>query len=449
MKKTFKYAWLMVAALAVGLWSCSKSDDTPDKRGDVTEGKAATVQLRLAFPQTYAADVNAKDTENEVKKVYLYILNADNGAIVTYQEFDVADLTPNGNNNYTSSSIRTTSGNRKIFAGVNLPIAMRNNISQNGLSAIDETTVYDLGLGELNDTTGIGFSMFSTQVLEKTLLSDEDSPTGNSITIEVERMVGKVSVVADLGTVGTCTDGSGTLEDLAFDLGIINKKTYVLQYMDGGIIKDPNYAGYAHSGGIFAPGSYDETDFYDFTGSYLDVDDISETDNSVLNAKYAPENTADLALQGSNTYISLKGYFVPTQFSDDQGDPKSVTYTKGEGFWTVDDATNGLKFFDDRDEAADYAENILGIPATDVDDVIVEYADGICYYNLYVSKANGYNFLRNNYYKATVTAVNSLGNPDPGPEDPDQPVDGDLATIEVEIDIVPWNLILEDHEAGK
>jgi len=436
----------MAAALIVSLAGCSKDDvsgtQNPD---DVTAGTEATVVLNLSFPQTYAADANATTEETAVKNVDVFVINPSTGGIITHKNLtngdqDLDDKT----NNVWQATVKTTSGEKQILVGVNLPNSIRSVIAQNGLSGADENTVHTLTYGLLNDATA-GFAMFSTEVLEQELYSDEEitaDPTlDNELSIQVERMVAKVGVVAPSGGVDTTpvTDGTFT-GDYEFTLGKVNKKTYAMQYTDGlGVIRDPNYlsAEYKESPG------FDNTDFFgplDDPDGYVNVvvSPVVSTD-----FKYASENVADLALKGTNTYVSVKAVFIPDNFSDATGTETTNTNSTGVSFWTV---TRGddVKYFDTETTADQYVTNGGGIKSA-------EYVDGECYYNSYLSYANGYNVLRNNYYKVTITKINSLGSPNPDVDDDEEeePIDGDFASIDVLIDIVPWTVVDEDHELGK
>ncbi|MCD7935920.1 MAG: Mfa1 family fimbria major subunit [Tannerellaceae bacterium] len=430
-----------IAALTVGLSGCSKDDvsnggDGPD---DVTAGAEATVVLNLSFPQTYAVDGNATTQETAVKNVDIFVINPSNGAIITHKNLVTgdADLDDQTDNKW-KATVKTTSGEKQILVGVNLPNSIRSAVAQGGLAGANENTVHTLTYGLLNDATE-GFAMFSTEVLEHELYSDDDiandNTLNNNLSIQVERMVAKVAVTAASVDASAVTDGTftGTYE---FTLGKVNKKTYAMQYTDAlGVIRDPNYL----SSDYNDPSGFDNSDFFN---PLDDPTGYAVTDGTVF--KYAPENVADLALKGTNTYVSVKAEFIPANFSDATGTETPNSNSSPVSFWTV---TRGddVKYFDDEDVADQYITNGGGSKSA-------EYENGVCYYNSYLSYNNGYNVLRNYYYKVTVTKILSLGSPDPDVDDDEEeePIDGDFAMIDVDIDIVPWTVVNEDdHQLGK
>jgi len=68
------------------------------------------------------------------------------------------------------------------------------------------------------------------------------------------------------------------------------------------------------------------------------------------------------------------------------------------------------------------------------------YTNGICYYNLFLNPDNSYSVIRNAFYKATVTDILALGNPDPYPQNPEEPIET-ATTISVDIQVEPWTMV--------
>ncbi len=469
MKKIFKYAWLMAAALTVGLWSCSNHDDVPDNGGeDVTpvEGVETNLYLTLQFPGTYATTRTDSGTADEsvINTLDLFILNADGSQLITRKRVDDGSV-----NNGSTITVTTSSGNRLIFAAVNLPDEFLTQIIADKLDAVNDQTEYEVTVAQL--TAEYGFVMFSSEVSAVTLWTTEelsaDASLSNDISLDMVRMVGKVGTVKgsalNQNITGYANDGDPAtvigevdLNTLAFTLGTVNKYTYAIQNLVYGVPQDPNHIGYdaTHSGDRTSA-VYGNDDFspwgVDLPADYTLVNDFgTSTTNGDMEFKYAPENTADLGLQGSNTYVSIRAQFSPADMTADDGSP-AAAYTVGDDFWMVtytgqDDQQENVtisKFFHTEQDALDYC-NSEGITFTPV-----EYKDGYCYYNVYPGRDDGYNFYRNTFYQVNVTAINSIGNPDPAPIDPDQPIDGEKIDILVEINIVPWTFIEEDHELGK
>ena len=78
MKVKFKYAIMAVAALTLGLTSCSNNDEVTG--GETDNGTETYMKVSINFPSTNAPqtratteDVNATDAEAAVKGVDVYI----------------------------------------------------------------------------------------------------------------------------------------------------------------------------------------------------------------------------------------------------------------------------------------------------------------------------------------------------------------------------------------
>lgn len=437
MKKNLMNLLLISLSLTLGLTGCKSDDGNSPPKGTPT-----TFTLSLKFPTTRATDDNASAAEAEVKNIDVFILNAIDGTTATYKRIPIAQWTPSNGNQYTKADIETTIGAKKVFVGVNLSDAMRNTIAANGLAGLNETKIHAITSAMLTDAT-TGFAMFSTAGVDKTLVIEAEVDPGNSakdntISVSVERMVAKVGVVK-AASVANISDGSGTIDlsTLMFTLGNTNTKTFALQYKSAGVVVDPNYTGY--------PTSYTDTDWEGLeqtTANYVTID-ANGTANNALAAKYAAENTADIALKGSNTYAAIKAKFNPTMYSKSDGTNRDeINGDTNETFWTVTLGDGTRKFFDNETDANTYnAAQILKSPTT------AKYTYGICYYSMYLGKDAGYNFIRNNFYKATITEIKGLGGYKPGIITPGlstDPVAKDAALIEMTVEIAPWNMISED-----
>lgn len=439
MKKNFKYAALAAFAFTLALSSCSNGDENSS---DPAKGTPTTFTLALTFPKTYAVDDNASTAESMVKNIDVFILNTVDGSTVTYKRIPANQWTLSDGNKYTKAEIETTIGAKKIYVGINLPDAIRNMISANGLVGLNETKIHAITTAGLTDATN-GFAMFSTLGVEKVLLKEadvvsSDATKDNKISVTVERMVAKVGVVK-AATVTNVGDGTGTvdLSTLMYTLGNTNTKTFALQYKVSDVVIDPNYTGY--------PASYNDTDWEGLettTANYVAVD-ANGTANSALAAKYGAENTADVALKGSNTYAAIKVQFLPAMYSNADGTDRDGTNgNTDDNFWTVTLGNGTRKFFDVEVDASMYTTaQTANAPTKE------KYVYGICYYSMYLGKDNGYNFIRNNFYKATIKEIKGLGNYKPGivdPSKPGDPVAKDAALIEMTVEVAPWNMINED-----
>ncbi len=198
--------------------------------------------------------------------------------------------------------------------------------------------------------------------------------------------------------------------------------------MEGGIIKDPNW------------GTYDANDFQSFTSAsdYVAINPYGETNVSNYRAKYFPENTTQNYLQKETSYASIRVKFTPSVYVDENGTEKTTNGTADGTFWTVRLSNGTVQYFDDEAEADAYNNDNSGSKKS-------EYKEGYAYYNMYVNRDEHYDVIRNQYYKATVTDILGLGNPDPGPTEPEIPVET-ATNIKVDIEVVAWTLVEEDFQ---
>lgn len=409
---------LALMALAVCLTSCNKDDaDYRDKK----EGLSASISIKIPRITTYADDDNATSDEVKFKDVHVFIY--DGATLETYEtlDFDDFDLISGQDLAYESNSrIITSSGKKDVYVGLNLPAAVINVIKNSGIKA-GLATAATISTADL--TGSDGFAMFSTVGVEGNFVEDEsqdDWEDLNQVSVTVARMVAKVTVQD--GTSTKEVEG-GKVSDLQFAMRNINKLIYPLQQIEGGVVKDPNWA----------DGSYHEDDFTQ-ESAYVNVNP-STAGIDALNNKYVPENTSEKHYAIESTYASLRVKFEPKLFVDEDGVEKISTWTSGT-FWTVTFNDGTLNYFDDEDEAEAYALRNAAKGAG-----VKEYADGYCYYNLFINPDKGYNTLRNNYYKMTINSIKGLGNANP--EDggnTEIPVPTE-ASIDVSIDIQPWNLV--------
>lgn len=435
MKMSFNQAVAAVAALlTVGFVSCSKSGNGGG--GETPAGSPTRFTLAIGQPTTYAAD-NDNATADELKfnSVDVFIYDASSYVQVTHKNLTLADFGTPTNNVYTATTkITTTTGPKLVYVGINLPDAIVNTIkaagSTAGLSAVNTIAAE----GDLNKSAG--FAMFSSETVNADFVADEDDPA-NKVRVGVARMVAKVTVENKL-TLPFSVAG-GAISDLYFTLGNLNTKIYALQKKQGGYVVDPNWNeggappavpsymnDFLHQAPIYGTANYAAVNTY-----------VDGTKGKDLTPKYAPENTSLYYRKGETTYASVCGTFVPGSFSSETG--VETPYSgSAKSFWTVR-TTAGTKYFELEATADTYHAANAGSVKSD------EYVNGICYYSMYLNPNNGFNTLRNGYYRTSITNILGLGNPNPGPDDREEPVDEETNMI-IEVDILPWQVVSDEYE---
>ncbi len=416
------------------LWT-GCSNENLEQPAHADSEKATYVQVNVSYPQTALTravnDPTATASEVELNTVDVFIFDATSNALLKRQQLTSADFSSiapgTGNNDLYSATTRvaTTTGNKKIYVGLNLPPSFPEVTSVGDLKAS-----WGTALSQLVSVNGI--AMFSVAEVSKTLVETTD-PTytaNNVFTVPVERMVAKVAV-EDGNFPRTVT--SGTVSDLHFAIHTSNKAMFPLKNVVGGIVKDPNWL----------LGSYAATAFEDFT-DYIPINaaGTSGTGGATakqLIAKYAPENTSEAHLQKETTYASIRAVFVPNQFLDDNGESKgSNVGGAAKTFWIVTRTDGTRGFFDNHAEATTYV-------TTNGGSISAPYTDGYCYYQAYLNPKNGYNTIRNDFYHVVITKISGPGKPDPDPKDPELPVETPT-DITVNVEIIAWTYVADNYE---
>ena len=430
MKFYFKSVFF-AAALMAGFASCSNEDGL-DNPATVDEGTPTAFSLVIGQPKTYTTDAtNATTDEVKVEKIDVYIFGTDN---VCQKHIPLAaNAFTDAGNVYTSKqAIKTTTGNKYIYVGVNLPDDVANAIPTQGVNV-----AYNIAnVTELNTA---GFAMFNTyKATPTTLVAD---PTGdgsaNKVVISVARILSKVMVAKNF-TPGAVIGGTIS-DDLEFSVGNINKKYFIYPTANN---EDPNY-------GAVASGEWGNNFYHLFASdnAYKDVN-TNFDDMKTAKAHYIMENTSSEKLKNEHTYADIRLTFTPSEMvTYNAGDTEPIAKdpaagTPGKHFYTVQ--KNGkLYYFSDKDQAVKWAGEAN----------VVKYTDGKCYYRVFLTGSNNdYNVLRNTIYKVSIASVAGIGKGTPGlgggqegggeegGEDIDTPTN-----MKVEVKIENWNI--ENQEA--
>lgn len=459
MKTNFKYVMMMAAALVLGFSSCSNDDEIDGGGNEVGKGQPTTMSVSIktpSVPGTYADDVNATDDEIDMQTVavLIYEKNAMNAYILEQVEalvradFAAALTSPD---TYTSTKqINTTIGDKKIFVGMNLPAGLTLPTVGTNLATLENLVHTMTAKNDLSAANN--FVMFSGEAQNVTLVAETTpgtTPTANTLTLPVKRMVAKVTVQDDIARDhnGDIVSQGGWLTNLESALGNSNKTIYPLQKRVGAApfhIEDANWNGASWNANDYF--GIATTDYQALDANNATIDGVGAT--PILQPMYAPENTADnFRTDGNNlTYISVRAKYVPAFFCDANGASKgaNTNATPAVSFWVVTENNGDIKYFDVEADADTYQAATAGSVKS------LEYVGGFCYFRAYMNKnatsdlagaqVAKYDFLRNNYYKAVIKSIKAPG----------APVDsGDVkepTTLIVNVEVEPWALVVENHD---
>lgn len=423
-------------ALILGCVSCNNTNN--DEGSVPTEGTPTAMKLSFSFPKVLrpqaTSDPNATNAEAALVSADVFIYEPS-GIQVQHVRLAAADFTQGASSansdTYTANaSIATTTGSKKVFVGVNLPLALSTSLDGAPLNTITSTPLTVTVTDFINPVNG--FSMFSQTETNVVLVADA---AANTVSIPVQRLSAKVTVHESSAIVIVAP---GTLGQLEFSMFNSNRQMYLLQRPD---FKDPNWVS----------GSWNPIYFENFT-NYLPVNASTVTDVNLFNTQYATENTSEDHLQKETTYSSIRTTFIPSSYTVfANGTDNTLGYTTTptlivtpQTFYTVASSGGVINYFFDIAVATQYAADFLS--------TVVTYTDGFCYYNMYLNPRGvggatvaSFDMLRNAYYKATITRILAPGNPTPFPTNPDLPVE--IPTnITVDVEILFWQLVPDDYE---
>lgn len=444
--------WMLAASFALVLGAGGCSNDSSDGPGTgVTEGADTYVKVSVTAPATYADNpANGTTEESSFSTMDVFIYNSD-GNLSTSSR--LTQFTLSNGVWESDNTVAAKTGDSRIFIAVNLDDATRSALLAGTISALDvdyATTIATLA----SDNS---FIMTTTDYITRTLeeydpLTDP-IPAANQISATVTRLAAKVTVEKAAGLAVTGIDG-GQFDPNEFEFGVgqLNESVLYRQATAG--------VGANHSKTFTAGQTADG-----LTGipdAYISLNEAgvgTANDYKELDALYVPENTNDVSggtpRAGNLTYIAVKAEFFPDQEATYTGSTLATANNaignKGTTFYMVkviDNNNSGETlnlYFYDENEANDFI-NDGGYSGGSVDYTVavtnpVEYVDAVCYYTVYMNMGNEYDVYRNDFYRSTVTKIAGLGDPAPGPIDPDLPPADKRTDIEISIDVEPWNLV--------
>lgn len=418
----------MAAALAIGFSSCGNDNDPTDGTTPDGSGEKTYISLRLTSPRTYATQAGTV-AESDINTVDVFIYDAG-GFLKDHQTFTTFSNTTGAT--WTSTTVMpTTTGTKQVFAVVNMP----SSIAAGSFPTVNSLTSVANVLSVADVSTANDFVMASdvqTEIFASWDGTTGPAPAGNVVSLDVKRLASKFTLEEKATLALTGIDG-GTISNIMFAVGQINTSSYIAQKKVSGTVESTNHVFTAVGAGLTAipPATADYTALNPF-GTAI----------TSLGAKYALENTNDNTLAGNLTYISVRAEFIPDDIYTYAGSSWSLganPAATATTFACIKTTTGNLYFASNADAAQYIIDNSLS-GAT-----ILDYTNGICYYTIYVNKANNYDVYRNDFYQAKIDRILGLGDAAPGPVNPITPV-ATVTNIEVEITVLPWNLETEDFD---
>jgi hypothetical protein len=446
---------LAIVAGTVLFVTCSKEGHNPKH----TPGTLTSMKIVISTPlsgnnmRNTTEDENGLIEESDVKSVDVFVYTAS-GALERRTHLTAEAFTqqvPSGSDNYdrwnmaSTHNIPTTTGPKLIYVGVNLPTAVAESLED--ITAASDMVVAAQIISREQMIGAGGFVMFCTQGVERTFVPENDpnAETANSVSVDVERLVAKVTVETS-----KTFDKSGLpgtlLDELEYTVTKFNTEVFMLQESSA-YHKDPNWtaAQYSASATMF------DNTVADFKAilNGADYTTITKTD---YEPDYATENTSEMKTKKEVTRAVVRGTFIPSTvtYRDDDASPwqerpntvTSETPAAERTFYAVTPSVaSATRFFTDSEQAAAYAEENSTEEAA--------YTNGYCYWDIFLGKdpeveTNIWDVLRNDYYKCTITRIINLGRNNPEVPDPDVTPDNNTS-IETTINVLYWHAALESN----
>lgn len=441
-----------------GLTSCSNENDVQMEQPGAEKGvpTAMTLTIDMKGVSTRAdqnpGNLNPTDfttaDETALKTLDVYIYDTKTGILDQHHPLVDTDLT-NANGVYTTKVLKAFTGDKKVYVGLNLTIAMKNVMAKSTLQVLETSAVTE-DLANMTSTT-TGFSMFCPQGVAKTFIeATADQADQNKVQINVERMVAKIGIGAK--TAPTQLGAAGTLGTLQFVVDNMGKKFYMpYTQTDPSMTADAwlqadfvNYDFNADGNPVGAP-----------TAAWLNVE--QNADQKQWKTAYSTENYVnDNKLKGM-TRVVVRATFTPdvalTYTLDDTGalTPATTAVTAGTDYYQLDvPGDNKFVFLSALPTVAGVTAYYKAVTTQDyagadiLDDCVKTYTGGNHYWWVTMAeKGQEGNVERNHVYLANIKNISLPGRPD-GEFDPDKDKDEELdkeTNIEVEVTVLDWYMV--------
>ncbi len=446
--------WMFLASvLLFTLGGCSRDQGLEG----VESGESTSVGIVLRLPTATQSsltegstrathDGNAKEEETTIRTADVFIYSG-NGDYLRHEHLTAANFSTtnsaaagSGWDEYASTkAISTTTGPKYFYVGINLPASSASSLEGKPMG-VASTEVQTLARTEVNTT--VGLPMFNlTRAVSATMVSDT---TANKVTVQVERLVAKVTVEKSPTMAQTGTPGA--IGPLTWAINNQNTKFYLLQGT-APVYADPNWRTGSYVAGDYAA-AVAPTD-------YVSVNDGPQT-TANYNAQYAVENTSEGKTQKELTRVTVRAWFVPAQWVLTGGynsSTQSVTRSANGNYnsttpssstpadyWVVTPAVGAEPEYFQSQSDADAFAAAKGVTA-------LAHPGGICYWNFFLNTTNrAGEVLRNEYYKANIISIQAPGKETDAVSSADSPVPTNT-TVQATVQILNWNPVsMEDKE---
>lgn len=456
MKQKFLSKWIFAgAALVLGLSACNNKneDDLAREKGYDTY---STVSLSL--PASLRADdddYNKKDVYkgvDHIKTLSLYIIDEDKPTDQPEaHHFAEENLHLDGaTGKVTMTPFRTKSGNKTVYAVINITDPIKNTLNGAANKTAFETAYQDAY--EAFGTNPIASLVAGKDVIVMTgspvtqvikpNVSALNAPDLNNVPIVLSRAAARVSVTTTAqektagvyeikaNVTGGQTKTFGEISDLKWSVAQYEKKFYLLQKSDR---KSPNYGWVTSNASDYNTNALDKYDYTHLShDKFLDVKRVASygiPELETIQYKYISETTHEKATvltdpmtsgyrKGNTTYVLIKGKFTPAEDMWATGE-KANAAADGTLYYGL--ATQ--KFYSTEQKAID---------AGNAANKVVTYNKGMVFYFLWVNpnvvdmtKWAMSPVYRNNIYNVNISSFQNIGlsgNPfNPDPQDPDKP----------------------------
>lgn len=392
MKKSFQFAMLSLAALAMTCTSCSNDNDVVNPV-DGEKGKIAFSFVPVGL-STKALDLTHTSSESAVSTVTLFVYKAD-GSLELVQPFGATDLTNTAGvyalNAGKEVEVVAETG-KQVYVGVNMPATLVAAIRANSGAGMSMATAYTEAIG--NMTTANNFTMFSDAA---TSVNVTAGATANATGIAVSRLMAKVSVKYDETalTATTISVAGGKIDRSSLKWAVENTNTAFR-------ILQPN--GTTQYSPLITPATPPAITAY----KVITGDDPTAAAAHDPAPEYVMENIPDLASAATAsdviTYVRIRCDFTPDQLLDGTG-ASAGAGSPGSTFWTVPNPSGGVAYFGTLADATAWSAAHGG-------GAVTEYTAGECEYGIFITKNAGqFDIVRNHYYAVTINAINGIGVP--------------------------------------
>ena len=437
----------LLAAMGLGLFACNDNDLVEGSAPNGTQEEGTTyVGFTLKFNDTNSrADGTEEGTEAEQNIKTAYVIMADASGNVE-QIVSTAEKGTGSSNTSTDYYVfQTTAGVHYFYAVVNpdaIPTKEDGNPTAKTINDYFNTGVA-LTVANITSTTeGGNFMMASEKVLtanvEDGVTKDEAlKGTKNCFSIDVERVVAKVTMTCENTTLTNATNNAG---------GTITAPKFTLK---GGATRSYRMAQSAINEIAGNTWNYtsSETDVYVKTGSEKDL-------HKLATPVYCLENihATSTYKQSNTTYLNLNTKFVPgrvvncnaTAENGELKDNPNATSSTAVSFYVVKTGSLAGNYI-----LKSELDTFQGVDDTrfpnGVESISAEYVGGTCWFGpIWIGQTDADKenapVVRNTWYNLKITGITLPGDPQPPQPDPDQPlVPG--TNVAITLSVMPWNFI--------